>query len=59
MSPAAADANEGEHDLATLLGALRPERQDGVYRFATLATTDTIDFERVLYDIRSCSSSGL
>jgi len=48
VSPAAADANEGEHDLATLLGTLRPERRDGVYRFATLASTDKIDFERVL-----------
>ncbi|MES1947016.1 hypothetical protein C84B14_06693 [Salinisphaera sp. C84B14] len=48
MSPAQRGRDDGERDLARLLSGLRPERQAGVYRFASAARIDDIDFERVL-----------
>lgn len=48
MSPAQLGRDEGERDLARLLRGLRPERQAGVYRFASVARIDDIDLARVL-----------
>jgi hypothetical protein len=48
VSSAKADPNEGERDFATLLRGLCPRRHTGTYRFASVATIDDIDFDRVL-----------